>query len=108
MPSQTRHTIFQAVMDAPEGSLAEGVTDSWKEAEGIFTLKEQNSKTVNLIRTISFLNVEGEILFAVLKNGWHISGQAMLILTLQFGRRSSWVLGLCRTHTSAITQLRKG
>ena len=42
------------------------VPEAWKEAEGIFTPKEKNSKTVNQFRTISLLNVEGKVFFAVL------------------------------------------
>ena len=42
------------------------VPASWKESEGIFTPKERNSKTVNQFRTISLLNVEGKIFFAIL------------------------------------------
>ena len=42
------------------------VPEAWKEAEGIFTPKERNSKTVNQFRTISLLNVEGKIFFAIL------------------------------------------
>ena len=42
------------------------VPEAWKEAEGIFTPKERNSKTANQFRTISLLNVEGKIFFAIL------------------------------------------
>jgi len=42
------------------------VPEAWKEAEGIFTHKERNSKNVNQFRTISLLNVEGKIFFAIL------------------------------------------
>ena len=37
-----------------------GVQASLKEAEGIFTPKERDSKTINQFRTISLLNVERE------------------------------------------------
>ena len=54
-------------MEAPESILVEGdVQNSWTEAEGIFTPKKQNSKTVNQLRTISVLNVEEKIFFAIL------------------------------------------
>ena len=42
------------------------VPDAWKEAEGIFTPKERDSKSVNQFRTISLLNVEGKIFLALL------------------------------------------
>ena len=41
------------------------VSDSWREAEGIFIPKEDGAKTVEKFRTISLLNVEGKLFFAL-------------------------------------------
>ena len=42
------------------------ISDCWKRAEGIFAPKEKDSKDIGQFRTISLLNVEGKIFFAVL------------------------------------------
>ena len=42
------------------------IPDCWKRAEGIFAPKEKDSKDIGQFRTISLLNVEGKIFFAVL------------------------------------------
>ena len=41
------------------------ISDSWREAEGIFIPKEDGAKSVEKFRTISLLNVEGKIFFAL-------------------------------------------
>ncbi len=41
------------------------ISDTWREAEGIFIPKEENAKIVNKFRTISLLNVEGKLFFAL-------------------------------------------
>ena len=40
------------------------VPEAWKDAEGICTPKELNSRIIDQFRTISLLNVEGKIFFA--------------------------------------------
>ncbi|XP_052218148.1 uncharacterized protein LOC127835750 [Dreissena polymorpha] len=67
------------------------VPEAWKEAEGIFTPKEHNYKTVNQFRTISLLNVEGKIFFAILARRltsfmtalrhYHVGGHIQKIIT---------------------------
>ncbi|XP_052256524.1 uncharacterized protein LOC127861838 [Dreissena polymorpha] len=67
------------------------VPEAWKEAEGIFTPKERNSKTVNQFRTISLLNVQGKIFFAILARRltsfltafrhYHVDGHIQKIIT---------------------------
>ena len=42
------------------------MSEAWKEAEGIFEPKERNSKNINMFRSISLLNVEVKIFFAIL------------------------------------------
>ena len=39
------------------------VSNSWREAEGVFIPKEEGAKTVDKFRTISLLNVEGKLFF---------------------------------------------
>ncbi|XP_052223957.1 uncharacterized protein LOC127839609 [Dreissena polymorpha] len=67
------------------------VPEAWKEAEGIFTPKERNSKTVNQFRTISLLNVEGKIFFAILAR-----------------RLTSFLTGNAYINTSLISEAKKG
>ena len=81
------------------------VTEAWKEAEGIFTPKERNSKTVNQFRTISLLNVEGKLFFAVLARRLtsFLTDNAYIDTSVQ----KEGIPGFsgCVEHTSAITQL---
>ena len=55
------------------------MSDEWRKAEGVFIPKEEGAKTVEKFRTISLLNVEGKLYFAlradrllryVLENGY--------------------------------------
>ena len=81
------------------------VPASWKEAEGIFTPKEQDTKTINQFRTISLLNVEGKIFFAILAQRLtsFLTGNLHIDTSVQ----KEGVPGFsgCEEHTSAITQL---
>jgi hypothetical protein len=81
------------------------VPEAWKEAEGIFTPKERNSKTVNQFRTISLLNVEGKIFFAILARRLtsFLTGNAYINTSVQKGGVPGF--SGCIEHTSAITQL---
>ena len=81
------------------------VPASWKVAEGIFTPKEQNSKTVNQFRTISLLNVEGKIFFAILAKRLvsFLTGNSYIDTSVQKGGVPGF--SGCVEHTSAITQL---
>ncbi|XP_052223956.1 uncharacterized protein LOC127839608 [Dreissena polymorpha] len=81
------------------------VPEAWKEAEGIFTPKERNSKAVNQFRTISLLNVEGNIFFAILARRLtsFLTGNAYINTSVQKGGVPGF--SGCIEHTSAITQL---
>ncbi|XP_060584269.1 uncharacterized protein LOC132740392 [Ruditapes philippinarum] len=81
------------------------VPEAWKEAEGIFTPKERNSKTVNQFRTISLLNVEGKIFFAILARRLtsFLTTNAYIDTSVQKGGVPCF--SGCVKHTSAITQL---
>ena len=99
-------TTSQTVMVALESSLAEGGCSSVLEGGGrnIYT-KEQNSKTVNQFRTISLLNVEGKIFFAILAKRLtsFLTGNSYIDTSVQKGGVSGF--SGCVEHTSAITQL---
>ena len=81
------------------------VPASWKEAEGIFTPKERNSKMVNQFRTISLLNVEGKIFFAILAKRLtsFLTGNLYIDTSVQKGGVPGF--SGCVEPTSAITQL---
>ena len=81
------------------------VPEAWKEAEGIFTPKEQNSKNVNQFRTISLLNVEGKIFFAILARRLisFLTANKYINTSVQKGGVPGF--SGCVEHTSAITQL---
>ncbi|XP_052271949.1 uncharacterized protein LOC127872660 [Dreissena polymorpha] len=81
------------------------VPEAWKKAEGIFTPKERNYKTVNQFRTISLLNVDGKIFFAILARRLtsFLTGNAYINTSVQKGGVPGF--SGCIEHTSAITHL---
>ena len=81
------------------------ISDTWREAEGVFIPKEENASSVEKFRTISLLNVEGKLFFSlkseriidyVLANGY-------IDTSIQKGGVPG-VSG-CLEHTSVISQL---
>ena len=81
------------------------VPSAWKEAEGIFTPKERNSKNINQFRTISLLNVEGKTFFAILARRLttYLTANRYINTSVQKGGVPGF--SGCVEHTSAITQL---
>ena len=82
------------------------VPDAWKEAEGIFTPKKRNSKSVNhQFRLISLLNVEGKIFFPILARTLtlFLTANKYINTSVQKGGVSGF--SSCAEHISAITQL---
>jgi len=81
------------------------IPDAWNEAEGVFTPKEKNSKTVNQFRTIALLNVEGKIFFAILARRLtsFLTENKFIDTSVQKGGVPGF--SGCVEHTSAITQL---
>jgi hypothetical protein len=81
------------------------VPDCWKQAEGIFIPKEKNSRTVEEFRTISLLNVEGKIFFAILARRMtsYITENQYVDTSVQKGGVPGF--SGCVEHTSCITQL---
>ena len=75
------------------------VPDCWQRAEGIFVPKEKDSKHVSQFRTISLLNVEGKIYFAILAK--RLTTYLMVnqyIDTSVQKRRSTRIPWVCGTH----------
>lgn len=81
------------------------IPDEWLHAEGIFTPKEKNSKHISQFRTISLLNVEGKIFFAILARRLttYLTTNGYIDTTVQKGGVPGF--SGCVEHTSAISQL---
>ncbi|XP_052281123.1 uncharacterized protein LOC127878636 [Dreissena polymorpha] len=81
------------------------VPDCWQQAEGIFTPKEKDSKTVTQFRTISLLNVEGKIFFAVLAKRMtqYLTSNQYIDTSVQKGGVQGF--SGCVEHTSALSQI---
>ena len=81
------------------------VPDCWQQAEGIFTPKEKDSKTVTQFRTISLLNVEGKIFFAVLAKRMtqYLTSNQYIDTSVQKGGVPGF--SGCVEHTSALSQI---
>lgn len=80
------------------------IPDEWLHAEGKFTPKE-NSKHISQFRTISLLNVEGKIFFAILARRLttYLTTNGYIDTTVQKGGVPGF--SGCVEHTSAISQL---
>ena len=78
------------------------VPECWQQAEGIFTPKEKGSNHVTDFRTISLLNVEGKIFFAVLARPMTTANQ-YIDTSVQKGGVPGF--SGCLEHTSAINQI---
>ena len=81
------------------------ISNSWRKAEGIFIPKEDGAVKVEKFRTISFLNVEPKLSFAIL-------AKKMINFTLQNGYidtaiQKGGVPGVsgCLEHTTILSQL---
>lgn len=81
------------------------LADSWNHAEGCFIPKEENAETMTQFRTISLLNVEGNISLAVLAKRMtkYMLDNSYIDLSVQKGGVPS-VSG-CVEHTSVLTQI---
>ncbi|XP_053395771.1 uncharacterized protein LOC128555950 [Mercenaria mercenaria] len=81
------------------------IPDCWQHAEGIFIPKEKNSTHINQFRTISLLNVEGKIFFAVLSRRLtsYLTANKYIDMSVQKGGVPGF--SGCVEHTSAISQL---
>ena len=81
------------------------VPECWQQAEGIFTPKEKGSKHVTDFRTISLLNVEGKMFFAVLARRMptFLTANQYIDTSVQKGGVPGF--SGCLEHTSAISQI---
>jgi len=81
------------------------IPDSWKRAEGCFTPKEKESRTVKQFRTISLLSVECKIFFAVMakKLTTYLTGNNYVDTSSQKGAIPGF--SGCIEHTSVLSQI---
>jgi len=81
------------------------IPDEWQREEGIFTPKEKNFKHISQFRTISLLNVEGKIFFAILARrlSTYLTTNGYVDTSVQKGGVPGF--SGCVEHTSAISQL---
>ena len=81
------------------------IASCWQIAEGCFVPKEENSKELNQFRTISLLNVEGKIFFAVLARRLttYLVANGYIDTSVQKGGIPGF--SGCIEHTSTISQL---
>ena len=81
------------------------VPDCWQQAEGIFTPKEKDTKTFTQFRTISLLNVEGKIFFAVLAKRMtqYLTSNQYIDTSVQKGGVPGF--SGCVEHTSALSHI---
>ena len=81
------------------------ISKAWRKADGIFIPKEEGAKEVRKFRTISLLNVEGKIYFALKADRLtqFIQGNRYIDESIQKGGIPG-VSG-CLEHTSLLTQL---
>ena len=81
------------------------ISDCWREAEGIFIPKEEGARTVDKFRTISLLNVEGKLFFAMKSDRItdFLVGSGYIDPAVQKGGIPG-VSG-CLEHTSILSQL---
>ncbi|XP_052257664.1 uncharacterized protein LOC127862512 [Dreissena polymorpha] len=81
------------------------VPECWQKAEGLFVPKETNSHNISQFRTISLLNVEGKIFFAVLARRLttYLTANKYVDTSIQKGGVPGF--SGCVEHTSALSQL---
>ena len=81
------------------------ISDTWQEAEGVFIPKVDNASTVQKFRTISLLNVEGKLYFALKSNRIvdFVLSNGYIDTSIQKGGVPG-VSG-CLEHTAVVSQL---
>jgi len=77
----------------------------WQRTDGYFVPKEEDSKEISQLRTISLLNVEGKIFFAVLARRLttYMTGNSYVDTSVQKGRIPGF--SRCIEQTSITSQL---
>ena len=81
------------------------VSDTWREAEGVFIPKEENASSVEKFRTISLLNVEGKLFFSLKSE--RILDFALANEYIDTSIQKGGVPGVsgCLEHTAVVSQL---
>merc|ERR1712039_801923 len=81
------------------------VSDTWREADGVFIPKEENASTVEKFRTISLLNVEGKLFFSLKSE--RILDFALANEYIDTSIQKGGVPGVsgCLEHTAVVSQL---
>ena len=81
------------------------VSDTWREAEGVFIPKEENASSVEKYRTISLLNVEGKLFFSLKSE--RILDFALANGYIDTSIQKGGVPGVsgCLEHTAVVSQL---
>ena len=81
------------------------ISDSWREAEGVFIPKEEGAKTVDKFRTISLLNVEGKLFFSLKAD--RITSFLLKNSFIDPSIQKGGIPGVsgCLEHTSILSQL---
>ena len=81
------------------------MSDTWREAEGVFIPKEEGAKTVDKFRTISLLNVEGKLFFSLKAD--RITSFLMKNKFIDPSIQKGGIPGVsgCLEHTAILSQL---
>ena len=81
------------------------ISKTWREAEGVFIPKENGAKEVNEFRTISLLNVEGKLFFALKAERLMRYALANNYIDTSVQKGGVPDISGCMEHTSVISQL---
>ena len=81
------------------------ISKTWREAEGVFIPKEEGAKELNEFRTISLLNVEGKLFFAMKAERLLRYALANNYIDTSVQKGGVPDVSGCMEHTSVISQL---
>ncbi|XP_061571176.1 uncharacterized protein LOC133424524 [Cololabis saira] len=81
------------------------VSDQWRQAEGVWIPKEENSTKLEQFRTISLLSVEGKIFFSILSK--RLTGFLLSNAYIDTSVQKGGIPGVsgCLEHTGVVSQL---
>ncbi|XP_060086247.1 uncharacterized protein LOC132565620 [Ylistrum balloti] len=81
------------------------LTDSWHQAKGCFIPKEENSELLNQFRTISLLNIEGEIFIAIVAKRMTTYMLTNRHIEISVQKGGVPCVSGCVEHTSVLSQI---
>ena len=81
------------------------ISESWRKAEGIFIPKEDGATTVDKFRTISLLNVEGKLFFALKADRLVAFTLANSYIDSSIQKGGVPAVSGCMEHTAVLSQL---